>query len=335
MKIDVVIATYNRFEKARKLAYSLAELSKFDISIFIIDSTKNQKIFSFPNLKIKHVISSYANQPYQRYLGYAMTTADVVLFLDDDMKINNKSSLQKAYKLFNEKNIVGINLPFTNKNTFLTKRPQSVFRNFSESITNFIGLISGYPKVEDNSYFFCGLKGKRINDKRIEYVSGGSFMVRREHLYKNFNMQLFNLYNDKLGKGEDGILGFSISRYGQIYSFSEKVFYHIDFNDSTYSQSSREFSRRLLFSRLYLSLEYARLTKKSFLKAKLRFHHFAIGRILGLLLNYLLNFDEKIKHEFLGYIDAWVLSLSFEYNTDLKINELWITRAIKDIKANE
>ena len=148
-------------------------------------------------------------------------------------------------------------------------------------------------------------------------------------------MQLFDLYNDKLGKGEDGILGYSISKFGQIYSFSEKVFYHIDYNDSTYSQSSREFTKRLLFSRLYLSLEYARLTKKSFFYAKLRFYHYAIGRILGILLNYLLNFDKKTKDEFLGYIDAWILSFSFKYDAEMEINELWKFRVKKDIKANE
>ena len=130
MKIDVVIATYNRFENARNLANSLAELSSLTMNIFIIDSTKNQQISSFKNSNIKHVISSYANQPYQRYLGYLMTSGDVILYLDDDMKINNISSLQKALKLFNEKKIIGINLPFINENAFLSKGQKVYFKIF-------------------------------------------------------------------------------------------------------------------------------------------------------------------------------------------------------------
>ena len=45
MKIDVVIATYNRFENARNLANSLAELSSLTMNIFIIDSTKSTNFF--------------------------------------------------------------------------------------------------------------------------------------------------------------------------------------------------------------------------------------------------------------------------------------------------
>jgi glycosyltransferase involved in cell wall biosynthesis len=330
MKIDIIIASYNRIKKAQQLAYSLLELLEFEVKVLIVDSTKNQTKVSFSNSKITHVLSSYANQPYQRYLGYLNTTADYILFLDDDMKIKNQSDFNIIFKLFKEKNIVGINLPFSNENAFLSKRPKSVFRSFSASISNIIGLISGYPNVPDNSYYFCGLKGKRINDKPIEYVSGGSFIVKREHLYKNFNMQLFDLYANNLGKGEDGILGYSLSKYGEIHSASNEVFTHIDLNDSTYSQSSRSFSKRLLFSRLYLSLEYARLSKKSFLMARVKFHHFSLGRILSLTLNYLLKHDEKIKSELLGYIDAWILSFSFKYNPTLEINDLWKSRALKD-----
>ena len=144
-------------------------------------------------------------------------------------------------------------------------------------------------------------------------------------------MQLFDLYEKKIGKGEDGILGYTLSKYGDIFSFSNEIFIHVDYKDSSYSQSSRSFSKRLLFSRLYLSLEFSRLNKKSFLLARIKFYHYSLGRILSLFINYLLSFDKKIRNEFVGYIDGLILSLSFKYDSSLEINKKWESRAKRDI----
>ena len=55
--------------------------------IIIVDSSdeENVKIQELENLI--YIRSNHKNQPYQRYLGYQYAEAEYLLYLDDDMEI--------------------------------------------------------------------------------------------------------------------------------------------------------------------------------------------------------------------------------------------------------
>ena len=134
-------------------------------------------------------------------------------------------------------------------------------------------------------------------------------------MYSNFNMQLFDLYEQKLGKGEDGILGYTISLNGLIEAPPNVYFIHNDYSDSSYALDYSNFTKRVMYSRLYLAFEYYRLNNKHIVKGFLRFHHYAIGRILGATINYVLNPNSIQKEIINGYIQGWILSMKFNFNS--------------------
>ena len=74
--LDIIIATYNRFEKAKNLALNLLNVGgDFINKIIIVDSSDNQSLQKFKSKKLIHFITQHKNQPYQRYLGYKISNS--------------------------------------------------------------------------------------------------------------------------------------------------------------------------------------------------------------------------------------------------------------------
>ena len=62
--VDIIIATYNRFEKAKKLALNLLKVGGFQVNkIIIVDSTDNQLNKRFKSKRIIHFVTNHTNQP--------------------------------------------------------------------------------------------------------------------------------------------------------------------------------------------------------------------------------------------------------------------------------
>ena len=326
--IDVVIATYNRSEHAFELAKDLSNYNKFLAKIIIVDSSDNFEKINSNNPIINHIHSSHKNQPYQRYLGASLCSSEIVLFLDDDMSLIDKTLFEDLNYFFKKKNIIAVNLNFKNINNFLQNVPKSLFTNKK---SRFLSFLIGNMNAEKNKYIYCGIKGERISNEYINYLSGGSFACSLKFLYSNFNFQLFDLYENKLGKGEDGIMGYTISRTGNIWSAEKQYFLHNDYSDSTYSTSYYNFSKRVMFSRLFLSYEYYRQNNKPLFYGFIRYQHYALGRILGSIINCIVNYERKKIEIFMGNITGWLLTYTFYFKYIKIENSVWSYRLKKDL----
>ena len=321
--IDVVIATYNRFEKARSLAVNLISAGGDMLNnVIIVDSTDNKIVDNVKSERLIHFFTDHKNQPYQRYLGYTLSDAENILFLDDDMELVDDNLFTDLHEIFEKPNVSAVNIAFKNVNTFLSNQPKGLVKNEGK-LKKLVGLLTGYPIPKSNQYSFCGIRGRRISGIPINFLSGGAFAVKRENVYDNFNMQLFDLYEQKLGKGEDGILGYTISLNGLIEAPAKLYFVHNDYLDSSYAIDYTDFGKRVMYSRLYLACEYYRLNKKHCIRGYFRFHHYAIGRISGALLNYIVNPSAIQKEIIGGYIRGWILGMKFIFVSELDNNEKW------------
>lgn len=330
--IDIIIATYNRFQKTIDLSTNLLVASELVRKVFIIDSSDNLNKAQTITNSLVLIKTSCKNQPYQRYLGYIASTAPILLFLDDDMELLDGKVFEDIEKIMLNPQIVAINLPFENHNNFLAEQPKGLVDSKSK-MRSLIGCLSGYPAAKPNQYLHNGIRGTRTIGQPIEYLSGGAFAVKREVLYKSFNMQLFSIYMSKLGKGEDGILGYTLSKQGQIYTYPDKCFVHNDFNDSSYASSQEAFATRVLYSRLYLSCEYYRLNQKPVILGYLRFWHYAFGRIVGSGLSLIVS-PTKSKAEILkGNIKALIISFRFKFDKTRQANSYWQQEAVKDLNS--
>jgi len=335
--IEIIIATFNRIDKASKLAYSILdnEVNKRIKRIIIVDSTDQNRPLSISDERITYIETKHQNQPYQRYLGYCASKADYIIFFDDDMEISNHELFEKSIEIFNrDEKIVALAYNFADlySNTSLAKIPRTNFSKRNKTRRKFINFLTGYPSPGLSGYGLCGTRGPRpSSDQFTELIGGGAFAARRETLYKNFNFQLFDLYENRLGKGEDGILGYSLSKQGRLYFINEVFVVHNDQQNSVYTSNMRRFARRVAYSRLYLSLEKCRLDGSSLLIARVHYHYYMFWRLLGLFLNYLLNPSKERKEMLFGSINGWWLAVGFRFDKSLSRNEYWHNEAMKDL----
>lgn len=319
---------------AAKLAENISK-SKYVQNCIIVDSGDNEFI---PSLAYSLVRSSHKNQPYQRYLGYKASISPWLLYLDDDMEPLDEWD-EEIIGLILTKGTDGYGvfaIKFEDKhaNSYLSNSEYSVFHSKQpNALLKVIRWFSGYPILKNGAYKLNGVKGRLPQaGGDIEYIGGGAFLVKRDILFKNFNMQLFSFYEKRMGKGEDGILGYTLSKISKVYFYSKTLFIHNDQGNSVYTENDYQFNKIFSFSRAYLSLEYCRLNNMSPIIGRLSFINFSFWRLVGLSVNAILK-PNRIKTQRLkGYISGSLTGLNLNFTKELdKYNKYWEAEAEKDI----
>jgi glycosyltransferase involved in cell wall biosynthesis len=309
MKFDVIIATYNREESLKILVNHIQKCSKLPERIIIIDSSDLENISIQSHSLVKYHHTRHKNQPYQRYLGYLLSNSDILFYFDDDMRILDNQCFSKIISMYIKDNIVGVQPNFLYQNLFFDKKiPISKTRAMAKKniYFHFFKMLSGSPDLKAGVFGFSGMRGSKPKNKgTLEWFSGPVFSVNKKFLYNNFNFNLFDFYEDKIGKSEDSILGFTLSKFGEIIYFDEQLFKHDDQDDSSYALDLKSHSARVAYSRLYLSFEFARQSKISLTKAFLHYNWHILGRITSIILNQFIDFKATRLHILIGYIKGY------------------------------
>ncbi|MCO5259130.1 MAG: glycosyltransferase [Crocinitomicaceae bacterium] len=329
---SVIITTYNRPHKVVELVKQLLAIDTHTLEIIVVDSSDAVDTNLQSIEKINYIQSHHKNQPYQRYLGYLKATAEYLLFLDDDMEFVHNQVFATLTRLLQENDVSGIALNFEDKHsdTSLAQVPKSTLFKQS-SIKNLKNWFTGLPNLPTGVLGLCGNRGKKpSNLAPIQYVGGGAFLARREKLFQNFNCQLLDLFEEKKGMGEDAIIGYGLHQSGNLLFYPELLFLHNDLKDSNYAMDLQAFSRRVLFSRLYLSLERNRLNQQALWPAKLHYHWYSFWRLLGYAVNYMLHRTKKQKSILIGAWQGYKLTFSFNFAHQLHRNAHWMEELNKN-----
>lgn len=308
-KFDVIITTYNREESLKILVENILEQILLPENIIIVDSSPKENSNIQKLDRVKYIRSSHGNQPYQRYLGTKISKSEILIFMDDDMRILRNDAFHLILKNYKNKDIVGVQPNFTNANEFLQEKlPRSKFKLKSKKIYNIIKILTGIVSPSEGKISYCGIRGKKPkNNGFIECFNGGIFSVKKDFIFtEKFNSYLFTMFENRIGMGEDTILGYESSKYGKLIYLEESMFLHDDQKDSTYTLDTFSYGKRVAYSRLYLSNEYRRLQNKNKFLALLHYQWYMIWRILGISLNILLS-NKKIDNKKLlkGYLSGW------------------------------
>ena len=309
-----------------ELVKQLSEYARQYHSILIIDSSDDihPLLSNYP--QVVYLRSQHKNQPYQRWLGYSNSDADVLVFLDDDMEVANTGLFTIIKASLQDKKVVGVAINFKDKHTdtALAAIPQSSLFKKSGALKKTIGWLSGYPILPDGKLGLCGLRGRQpANGGATEWLSGGAFCARKEALFKNFNYQLFDLFEQKTGMGEDVIIGYGLSRQGILLYHPQLLFHHNDQKDSAYSMDHFAYGKRVLFSRLYLSLEKTRLNNGNYIKAHFHYHWYAVWRLSGLAFNYLIKRNTAQYNLLKGSIEGYKMAGTFKFDKNGGSNKKW------------
>ncbi|QNL20578.1 glycosyltransferase family 2 protein [Hyphobacterium sp. CCMP332] len=284
MKAEAIIATRNRPESCRRLADQLLEIGIFR-NIIIVDSSDSEHSGIFKEDQIIHIKCPVQNQPFQRYTGYKRAMGDVLFFFDDDVRITNTKGIHELFSLFSTADLAGASLGIE----LDRDNPEKMSGEIRHNV-----LLSGIKKFKAGEYWIYGLKqAYPINGGMVHYLKGPAFATRKEFLYRNFDFRLFDIYERGLGKGEDAILSYTLSKQGPIQYLPIDAIHHQVVDQSAYAQSAISFYKRYAFSRYFHTLNYCRLNKVSFIK-----------KVGYLLVYYALIFSTLIK-SMLGSILKW------------------------------
>jgi glycosyltransferase involved in cell wall biosynthesis len=112
MKISVVIPTINRYDDLKESIKCLLGQKFIGYEIIVIDQTEN----GYPNLlgdysnneKVKYYRSDIKSASASRNIGINKAAGEVVLFIDDDVIIDDPNFLQNHYRHYADDSIHGV-----------------------------------------------------------------------------------------------------------------------------------------------------------------------------------------------------------------------------------
>lgn len=283
-RFDIVIATYKR---PRMLQSLVSKINQCEITfldrIIIIDSSDQDNIDIQKLDRVLYLKSSHKNQPYQRYLGYKASNADIVIFFDDDVQILNTNLFNFILESFNDKMIVGATVRFTDDGENAVNRAMGVTTKISNKsiITKFLWTLTGAPKIKNNHIWLAGLKGDYDYSLGFTEAIGGpgTLSFRRSIIDSLFDDTLFSLYERKLGKGEDKYISMGALEFGKIALINTVCLLHPS-HESSYFNDVTSFARREIYARLWLSKRYASVKKIPAFWVYLHYYWYALWRIV-------------------------------------------------------
>jgi len=315
MTFDIVIATRNREESLLRLINQIKSCDILPNKIIVIDSSDEIMINPILDENIIHYIKcERRNKPYQQFIGASKSDSECIIFMDDDMKILDKFCFKKIIDCFeSSEEIYGVQPNFHYKNNFFDDYlPSSKTRKSGliGTISYLFRFIFCNINLREGEISFSGVKGPILQSTNsIQWFYGPVFAAKKEHIFYNLNATLFDVFDSDYGYGEDLLFGMTLSKLGKIKLLKEKLFLHDDSNESFFSNTSLKYATRVAYSRLFLSLEYARLYQKSLLFALIHYNLNLSGRLIGILFNQLISFDKKRNNLFRGYILGYSFAL--------------------------
>jgi len=310
VNFDVIITTYNRPEAVYNLVQSLLNCRPAPSSIIVVDSSELDDL-QLQKLKgVEYIRSSHKNQPYQRYLGFLASREEIVCFFDDDIQIINPAIFEIILNRYSEKEIVGCNVNFINEGNITVQKELKSEWGINEmpQALSFLLLLTGVPTIKDGKAWLAGMRGNDVSNLFTETFSGpGGLSFRRRIVPSLFDDALFALFEKKMAMGEDKYISMGALRFGKLAHNIEPCIVHSE-NTSHYYQDSSSFTRKELYSRLWLSKRYLYVKYKWIGWAYIHYSWFAFWRILIAGIRCIIQpqkINFKIFHgKLLGVIDA-------------------------------
>jgi len=304
-------------------------------TIIVVDSSEVINAAFMHLDRVKYIRSTHKNQPYQRYVGYLISSADVLLYLDDDMEIIEPHLILPLFAPFEtDTDLAGIAFHFTDKHAYssLSKMPNSIFFSKKQQFKKVVNWLTGYKIPATGKLGLCGIRGPQPKEGGpTEWLSGGAFAAHKKCLFKNFNFQLLDLFEEKMGMGEDAIIGYGLAKQGKLTYNPNLLFYHNDQEDSNYSTNTFHFSKRIIFSRLFLSLEKTRLDGGGYFLAWIHYYWYTGWRLMGMLGNYLYKPNMQRKEILTGTWIGFNVASHFTFDAALSRTQYWMNEAKNNI----
>lgn len=335
MTFDLIITTYNRPAEVFSLVCQALECNPAPEKVIVVDSSDEVHTNLLGIAGVWYIRSSHKNQPYQRLLGATAATSDIVVFFDDDLKITNNKIFDLILEVYKEDTVIGSTVAIDYQSMISNKIDDPVISTKQKWVVRFWEF-TGVPFPSPGKINRLGIVGANPSEKQqVEYFHGPCMSFRRHIIDKIIPYPLLSLYEKKIGKGEDKVISMLANQFGLLIYIPENCLFH-EANESSYFQNIRNFTKRITYSRLYLSKSYAKIFQKSLILEIVAFYWFTFWRLMVAFISWAIKPSQARKYKLLGTIDGLYLSLMLPQKAEkLTPNIHWEVEIQKDIKITE
>lgn len=278
MTFSIAITTYNRPLHVANLVRQVMGCAPLPNEIVIVDSSDQPDKSIFMNSHLRYIHSSHKNQPYQRYLAYLCCKTEVIIFLDDDLEIIDSQVFEVMLDRLQQSEIRGVSVGFHHNHSISDIMDTGISNK--SLLFRIVNFISGVPLLKPGKIYLAGLAGPRPQQESlVDYFNGAIMGFYKSELGSLFNPDLFSLFEQKLGMGEDKVISMAVGLHKKIW-FVPKIFFVHPPLASNYFADVQSFQRKVTYSRLYVSLTYGRHRGYPSWVVYLHYYYFVGWRIL-------------------------------------------------------
>ena len=223
LSASLIICTYKRKQWVENLLVSIAEQTVMPKETIIVDASPEKIRYSTPKcLEIIFLKSDKMQLTYQRNLGVAVSSGDIILHLDDDTYLEQDfiENILKVFTNDTEQKIGAVTGYVINQWGKNENFPNLIFR-----IAKLLGLYTG--DFTPGSVATSGQSIELVHMpsfsgiKKVDRYSGTSHAIRRE-VYKNYqHPEIINKYG-----GEDKAFSMMIRTDWDIYVCGDAKLLH-------------------------------------------------------------------------------------------------------------
>jgi GT2 family glycosyltransferase len=245
--LALCICTYKRPHPITLLLRDILEQTIQPGFIVIVDGDPTsgrvleelQKINFHCDVSVRYVPSNHPNLPYQRYIGWlAVKRVDCgkILFLDDDLHIEQLDALQKVIQPFGDDHaVIGVTARMTDQpsDSQLLNRQNSQHPNWElpQVIAQIIQKWGSANRIRPGQLTPSGhrspieFRGRPY--ELVDWLYGRVMAYRMDALTQDiFSDDLFAMYHLRCGKAEDTFLSHRISKNGKMLKAFNATFSH-------------------------------------------------------------------------------------------------------------
>ncbi len=229
--------------------------------VIVIDSSDSENEELRKDHEVEYHRSPLKNQPFQRYLGSKQSSAEYLLFFDDDLSIIDPEIFEKYQKLIAMPDFVGggVGIDYqTNIPTFFAGN-----LNVSGPLKRLYYWLLQIRIPEPGKIGFLGVTGGWPSERgEIGFLLGPNMLVNKRLFDEIIDYGMLYGFQEKILMGEDKAISLKLQKFGKLYFDPHLCLKHPP-NDSSYFTHQVSFYAKTLYSRYFLSKEVFRLKRGS------------------------------------------------------------------------
>jgi glycosyltransferase involved in cell wall biosynthesis len=229
------VSTHERAQLLRRVLSGLAVQDRPADEVVVVDSSRSDAserlVRSFaaerPELSIRYVRSMRRALPWNRWLGFSSTTGDIVLFLDDDVRLAPSAIavLERAYSTLAASDvgaIAGIGFLFT------WDDGQPLVRDTGELRERWLGTARRAAGTMGPGGIPVTPAGLLSDDPLpVAHFWGGAMSYPRDVLARiGYLDRLIALYEQGIGRAEDIVLSSCARAFGDLFLITRPLALH-------------------------------------------------------------------------------------------------------------